>query len=150
MAYEQVGFGLRQAQGGRRFYARRHWRGSLLGTMIEEARAAVAFLACRSNGTRSHERRCREQGVPTRTYPHLLDESLPPIDPNRIFLAGYSLGGAVALHAAALDEAVAGVAAFAGFTPMRTDSDDKPTGGGKRLSELHALVPRHLSGLCRV
>ena len=34
---------------------------------------------------------------------------------------GYSLGGNVALHAAALDARVSAVAAFAAFTPMRTD-----------------------------
>ena len=34
------------------------------------------------------------------------------------------------------------VASFAGFTPLRTDSSDKPTGGIRRLYEMHALVPR--------
>lgn len=52
---------------------------------------------------------------------------------DRIFLAGYSLGGNVALHAAALDARVAGVAAFSAFTPFRTDSNDRPTLGLRRL-----------------
>ena len=42
------------------------------------------------------------------------------------------LGGTVALHAAALDSRIKGVASFAGFTPLRTDSLDKPTGGISR------------------
>jgi poly(3-hydroxybutyrate) depolymerase len=64
------------------------------------------------------------------------------IDTSRIYLAGYSLGGNVALHAAALDDRVAGVASFAGFTPMRSDTADKPTGGIRRLYEMHALAPK--------
>jgi dienelactone hydrolase len=44
------------------------------------------------------------------------------IDPKRIYVAGFALGGTVALHAAALDRRIAGVASFAGFTPMRNDS----------------------------
>ena len=55
---------------------------------------------------------------------------------------GYSLGGNVALHAGALDARVAGIAAFSAFTPFRSDSDDRPTGGLRRLYEMHALVPR--------
>ena len=43
---------------------------------------------------------------------------------------------------AALDTRVAGVPSFAGFTPYKTDTADKPTGGLRRLSELHALLPR--------
>ena len=54
----------------------------------------------------------------------------------------YSLGGNVALHAAALDGRVAGVAAFAAFTPFRTDSNDRPTLGLRRLYDLHAVLPR--------
>ena len=34
------------------------------------------------------------------------------------------------------------MASFAGFTPFRTDTADKPTGGLARLSDLHALIPR--------
>jgi len=48
----------------------------------------------------------------------------------------------VALYAAALDDRIAGVASFCGFTPLRTDTDAKPTGGIRRLWELHGLQPR--------
>ena len=57
-------------------------------------------------------------------------------------MAGHALGGAVALHAAALDERVAAVASVAGFSPWRTDTADRPTGGLRRWSEMHALAPR--------
>jgi pimeloyl-ACP methyl ester carboxylesterase len=46
-------------------------------------------------------------------------ETLPWIDKRRIYLLGYSAGGMVALHAAALDDRVAGVVSVAGFSPMR-------------------------------
>jgi hypothetical protein len=47
----------------------------------------------------------------------------------------------VGLYAPALDRRVAGVASFCGFTPLRTDTDAKPTGGNRRLWEWHALQP---------
>ena len=43
-------------------------------------------------------------------------------DGRRVYLLGYSLGGMVALHAAALDQRVSGVACFSGFTPWRRSS----------------------------
>jgi len=64
------------------------------------------------------------------------------VDPQRIYLFGYSVGGAVALHAAAMDERVKGVVSICGFTPMRTDSADKGTGGIARYVQEHALLPR--------
>ena len=36
----------------------------------------------------------------------------------------------------------AGTAAFAAFTPMRTDTNDKPTLGLRRLYDYHAILPR--------
>jgi dienelactone hydrolase len=86
---------------------------SLLGKMVRDARAAVDAL-----------------------------EKVPFVDGRRIFLAGYGLGGRVALHTAALDERVAGVVSLAGFTPLRLDTADKGTGGVARLSHLHVLQPR--------
>jgi len=67
---------------------------------------------------------------------------LPKLELTRVFCLGYSLGGMVALFAAVLDERIAGVACFCGFTPMRTDTDGKPTGGLRRLWQWHALQPR--------
>jgi pimeloyl-ACP methyl ester carboxylesterase len=67
--------------------------------------------------------------------------TMPPVDKSRIIVLGYSLGGTVALHAAALDERITGVASFCGFTPMRTDTDEKHTGGIRRLWQWHSLQP---------
>ena len=106
--------------------------------MVKDARAAVNFLLCRSP-LRANATVCSQHGYSISNAPIDL---IPYVDPQQIYLAGYSMGGMVALHAAALDDRVAGVAAFAAFTPFRSDTADKPTGGLRRLSELHALLPR--------
>ena len=41
-----------------------------------------------------------------------------------------------------MDPRLASVACFAGFTPLRTDTDARSTGGIRRLWEWHALAPR--------
>ena len=64
------------------------------------------------------------------------------VDAQRISLFGYTLGGAVALHTAALDPRVKSVVSVSGFTPMRTDTAAKPTGGLARFSIERPLVPR--------
>ena len=64
------------------------------------------------------------------------------VDPKKIFIAGYSLGATVGIHAAALDERVAGVVSVAGFTPMRLNTADTGTEGIKAYSHLHGLLPR--------
>ncbi len=48
----------------------------------------------------------------------------------------------VALYAAALDKRLSGASSFCGFTPMRTDTAEKTTGGTERLWKWHALQPR--------
>jgi len=92
-----------------------------MGRMAHDVRAAVDFVA---EGKGWSER------------------AIPALQRDQVYLLGYSLGGSVALHAAALDPRIAGVACFAGFTPMRTDTDAKPTGGLRRLWQWHALLPR--------
>jgi len=64
------------------------------------------------------------------------------VDPERIYLFGYSMGAAVGLHTAALDPRVKGVVSICGFTPMRTDTVDKGTGGIARFSHERGLMPR--------
>ena len=95
-----------------RFYER-HPRWSLMGKMVRDARAAVDVM-----------------------------EHSPVVDPNRIYVVGYGPGASVGLHAAALDERIAGVVSVAGFTPMRLDTPGKGTGGIARLSQWHVLQPR--------
>ncbi len=64
------------------------------------------------------------------------------IDPKRIWLLGYATGGMTALHAAALDDRIAGVVSVAGFTPYRTDTAAKGTGGIARWSGWMPLLPK--------
>lgn len=94
------------------FYTR-YPRWSLLGKMIEDTLAAVEAL-----------------------------EKLPFIDARRIFVLGYGTGGMVALHAAALDERIAGVVSVAGFTPMRVNTLDKGTGSVAPWTRWLPLQPR--------
>ena len=63
------------------------------------------------------------------------------VDPERICLFGYSLGGTVAIYEAALDSRVKGVVSIAGFTPMRTDTAARGNGGVARYSYERDLVP---------
>jgi dienelactone hydrolase len=86
---------------------------SQLGRLVDDARAAVEAL-----------------------------RNDPQVDPDRIYLFGYGLGGMVALHAAALDSNVRGVVSICGFTPMRTDTPDKGTGGIARYFQVKPLIPR--------
>ncbi len=55
-------------------------------------------------------------------------------DPERIFIAGFGIGATAAILTAALDNNVAGVASVCGFTPVRTDTADRPTGGIARYA----------------
>ena len=111
LAYDQCGFGSRMAEAGP-FYDRwPHW--SLMGRMVEDARAGVAALQ-RDN----------------------------LVDGDRVYLYGYSMGGMVALHTAALEPRVKGVVSICGFTPMRSDTADKGTGGIARFSIDRPLMPR--------
>jgi pimeloyl-ACP methyl ester carboxylesterase len=62
--------------------------------------------------------------------------------PRPICLYGFAMGGTVAILTAALDDRVEGVAAVSGFTPLRTDTADRRTGGIARLSHLYGWLPR--------
>jgi pimeloyl-ACP methyl ester carboxylesterase len=64
------------------------------------------------------------------------------VDPKNISVYGFSMGGALGLYAAALDERIAGVVSIAGFTPMRTDTPDKGMSGMTRYSHVYGLMPR--------
>jgi dienelactone hydrolase len=66
----------------------------------------------------------------------------PQVDSNRIYLFGYSMGANLALHTAVLDSRVKGVVSLNGFTPMRTDTENKGTGGIARYFREHDLLPR--------
>ena len=130
LTYEQLGFGLR-AEEGANFYSRfATW--SKLGAQVADAMSAVDVLSA-AQGVGF-----QPAGEPDRLPP------FPRVDPSKIFLVGYGLGGAVALHAGALDGRVAGVATVSGWTPVRGDLDDPatPSGGMRRWWEVHATQPR--------
>jgi pimeloyl-ACP methyl ester carboxylesterase len=91
----------------------RHPRWSLMGRMVEDTTRAVDALAADA-----------------------------AIDPDRISVFGYTIGGTVGLYAAALDPRIRSVVSISGFTPMRTDTADRGTGGLARYSEERALLPR--------
>jgi dienelactone hydrolase len=91
----------------------RHPHWSTMGQMVEDVRSAVDALS---------------------------GDSL--VDPERISLYGYSIGGAVGLHAAALDSRIKSVVCVSGFTPMRADTADRGTGGIARYYEVRGLIPR--------
>lgn len=125
--YDQVGFGHRLLEGSHFYERYPEW--SRLGKMVADVRAALDCLL-------DAEGRFAGMRHPSE------DMKLPRIDADRIYIVGYSLGGMVGLHAAALDGRIAGVGSFCGFTPMRTDTDAKPTGGIRRWLEWHAIQPR--------
>lgn len=95
-----------------RFY-QRYPKWSLMGKMVADTRAAVDALA-----------------------------TVEDLDASKIYLAGYALGGKVALFTAALENRVAGIATVAGFTPLRLAGGDKGHEGVKMYSHLHGLLPR--------
>jgi dienelactone hydrolase len=63
------------------------------------------------------------------------------VDPEHIYLFGYSMGGTVAIYEAALDARVQGIVSIAGFTPMRTDVASRGDGGVARYSQERDLIP---------
>ncbi len=101
-----------------RFYER-HTRWTLLGKMVRDALAAAEALR-------------RE----------------PMVDAERVHVLGYAMGGIVALHAAALDERIAGAASVAGFTPLRLATAAKGSGIMERFGRWHMLIPQlgHFEG----
>lgn len=118
IAYDQCGFGLRLLEGRDFYQTTPHW--SRLGRMVHDVRSAVDFVFDGKGAIKGDR---------------------PKMDPTRTYALGHSLGGTVALYAGALDQRLRGVASFSGFTPLRTDTDDRPTGGIQRLWNWHGLQP---------
>jgi cephalosporin-C deacetylase-like acetyl esterase len=95
---------------GSRFYER-YPNWSKLGRMVTDTRAAIDAL-----------------------------ESLDFVDNEKIYLAGYSLGGTVSLLTSALDERVAGTAVSSAFSPWRINTEHIE--GVEAYSHLYGLLPR--------
>lgn len=119
VGYDQFGFGdqLTAAVG---FYENNP-RASLLGRAVSDVSEVIDFLLA-------------GEGIAA--------EKIPATDATKIYVCGFAYGGMVGLYATALDERIAGVASFSGFTPMRTDTDEKPTGGIRRLWQWHHVLPK--------
>lgn len=68
-------------------------------------------------------------------------ETLEFVDKQKIFVAGYALGGTVSLFTAASDQRVAGTAVSSAFTPWR-DPGNTDQEGIYAYSHLYGLLPR--------
>jgi len=110
--FDQFGYGTRNHDCGIEFYAE-HPRQSAMGVMVQDVRRIIDAVS-----------------------------NVKMADQHRIVLVGYSLGGAVALHAAALDERVKAVASVCGFASMRMDIHGDATEALKRYSHLRPTLPR--------
>jgi pimeloyl-ACP methyl ester carboxylesterase len=117
--YDQFGFGDHLTDAVEFYDEYPHW--SRMGRAVEDVRNVVDFLV---DG----------QGITA--------QPVPPTDRKNIYICGFAYGGMVGLYATALDERIAGLACFSGFTPMRSDTDAKPSGGVRRFWEWHALIPK--------
>lgn len=128
-----------------RFY-RRYPNSSRFARQMQEIDSALAWVRCSSAaGVNDTDPRdscgsLRSRGIRSE---YGWTGSVPPLKRD-VVLAGYSVGGLQALIAAALDtnQQIAAVASFSGWTPLRTDTQDRPTGGLARYSHLHGLLPR--------
>ena len=110
LALDMAGFGTRIEE-ALNFYNRYpHW--SLMGKMVADTRNVITDACTR----------------------------MPFIDSSKIYIAGYSLGGTVALLTAALDNRVKGTAAVGAFSSLRNDNTG--TEGIRHYSHLHGLLPR--------
>ena len=64
------------------------------------------------------------------------------VDPQRIYLFGFSLGGTLGIYTTAMDPRVKGLVAICGFTPMRLDTAGRGAGGVARYSHQRDLIRR--------
>jgi pimeloyl-ACP methyl ester carboxylesterase len=86
---------------------------SLLGKMVRDAQAALDAIG-----------------------------RLEYVDPQRIYVVGYSFGALVALHLTALDDRPAGCALACPPIPYRLDTDPNVAGGIARWSHVYMAAPR--------
>lgn len=116
--------------------------------MVGEVKSALHFIHCSSPVAMSTLPECSDGAiVPPGADAAASRLKVPAIDPNRVYLLGYSMGAAVALHAAALLPQIAGVAAFGGWTPFEQGRNSSSasavaTGGNRMIYSTHALLPR--------
>ncbi len=97
---------------GTRFYER-YPEWSKMGKMVEDVRGAVDAL-----------------------------QNIVFLDKERIYTAGYALGGTVGLLSAALDDRIAGVVSVCGVTPFSPEMPARSDVVMKTYAHLHGLLPR--------
>ncbi len=110
--FDQFGYGRRNRDAGIEFYEKNR-NASALGVMIQDVRKIIDAVT-------------------------LMDW----VDKDRIMVAGYSLGGMVALYAAVFDVRIRAVAVTSGFASMRLDVHEDETEGIRRYSHLRPTIPR--------
>lgn len=117
--YDQFGFGDHLLDGVGFYEKTPHW--SRMGRAVYDVQRVIDFLV---------------DGKGITAAP------VPAAEPEKIYICGFAYGGMVGLYATALDPRIAGLACFSGFTPMRTDTDAKPTGGIRKYWEWHSIIPK--------
>jgi pimeloyl-ACP methyl ester carboxylesterase len=110
--FDQFGYGTRNHDCGIEFFNKTPHQ-SAMAVMVQDARRIIDVLS-----------------------------EIEMADQERIMVTGYSLGGAVALHVAALDERVKAAVSVCGFASMRMDTHGDATEGLKRYSHLRPTLPR--------
>ncbi|MDF9798899.1 cephalosporin-C deacetylase-like acetyl esterase [Catalinimonas alkaloidigena] len=95
------------------YFYQRYPHWSKLGKMVSDTRAAIDAL-----------------------------ETLDFVDQDKVYLAGYSLGGTVSLFTAALDDRVTATAVVSAYTPLRDREGNEGLEGIKAYSHLYGLLPR--------
>ena len=133
LTYDQAAFGQRVLEKANFYRRAANQQWSLLGELVQDASSALDALASAHDGP-------FPDGLPLKDLYH--GKWYPAVDPSRVYVAGYGLGGIVAAYAAALDQRFAGAAVLSALTPLRNDSTAWRTGGNERLYRWHALQPR--------
>ena len=110
--FDQLGYGQRNRDAGIEFYEKNK-KSSVLAVMISDVSKIIDAVS-----------------------------TLDWVDPERIMVSGYSLGGMVGLYAAAYDKRIKAVASTCGFASMRLDVHGTQTEGIKRYSHLRPTLPR--------
>jgi len=119
VGYDQFGFGDQLIEGVDFYKKYPHW--SRLGRAVYDVHQVVDFLVDGKGIT---------------------ENTVPATDHSKIYICGFSYGGMVGLYATAFDKRIAGLAVFSGFTPMRTDTNDQPTGGIQQYYQWHSVLPK--------
>eukprot|EP01083_Nonionella_stella_P300892 1029559_1 len=123
IALHQIGFGERQYE-GTYFYDRFGMdQQSRFGHMVMNVRALIDAIECHSNEAPKHAQCATYSGL------ELSDNKMPNMNMNELSVVGYAMGGQIAIHAAALDLRIQNIASIAGFTPLRTNTNDLGNAG---------------------